>query len=314
MCILRRLLLLGITSSVAVAGAKAQRPSSTSSATSPETAAPTATIARDSMVPSSIPSFPDSAKGLKNLVKVMLKLEKEGKQQELALYEKSLALPDADRWFEFVFGEKLGREMTLVSAPMRADAEVHTAGMLATQLKEKRTDVEAVRFDDSCNLLATATEYPFLLLRQKPEPLYDVRFIGASTAAVWSYFAYVDGGFRFIGNMRKTELPIREGRPPAPSTTRVQIQGNIVQAKLVHSEMPVYPPYAKAEGIQGTVILHAIIAKDGSVQDLYLSEGQCLLTQSAMEAVRKWRYSPTTLNGRPVEVDTTIHVVFTLRR
>ena len=88
----------------------------------------------------------------------------------------------------------------------------------------------------------------------------------------------------------------------------------MVAAKLVHQERPEYPQDAKAQGIQGTVILHAIIAKDGSVQDLYLDEGQCLLTQSAMKAVRQWRYGPTTLNGKPVEVDTTIQVVYKLGR
>lgn len=259
-----------------------------------------------------IPTYPDSTKGLENFVKGMLKLEKEGNQQQLALYEKSLALPDPDRWFKSVFGEELGADMTRVSAPMRADAEIHTADMLATQIAEKRTDIEVVRFDDSCNPRATATEYPFLLLRQRPEHLYDVRFLSSSAGSVWAYFAYVDGGFRFIGNLKKKELGVREAHSPTGSTVRVRIGGNVQAAKLVHQEQPVYPPEAKAEGIQGKVILHAVIAKDGSVQDLHLDEGQCLLAKSAMEAVRKWRYGPTKLNGEPVEVDTTIQVIYTL--
>ena len=117
-------------------------------------------------------------------MKEMLKLEKEGNQQELALYEKSLALPDPDRWFKSVFGEDLGGRMNSISEPMRTNAETQTADLLATQLMEKRTDVEAVRFDDSCNPRATAIEYPFLLLRQTPEHLYDVRFLGTSAASL----------------------------------------------------------------------------------------------------------------------------------
>jgi protein TonB len=60
------------------------------------------------------------------------------------------------------------------------------------------------------------------------------------------------------------------------------------------------------------VVLHAVIAKDGSVEDLQYVSGPPLLMKSAMDAVRQWRYQPTQLNGDPVEVDTTISVVFTL--
>lgn len=259
-----------------------------------------------------VPAYPDTTKGLENFVRDMLKLEKDGDQQKLAVYERSLALPDADHWFKSVFGQELGSEMIAVSGPMRADAQIHTADMLATQIKEKRTNIEAVRFDDSCNMRATAVEYPFLLLRQKPEHLYDVRFLGSSTASLWAYFAYVDGGFRFIGNMRKKELGVREVQPPPTGSARIRVGANVQAAKLVHLEQPVYPQGAKELGIQGTVILHAIISKDGSVKNLYLDEGQCLLAQSAMDAVGKWRYSPTMLNGDPMEVDTTIQVIFTL--
>ncbi|HXX18774.1 MAG TPA: energy transducer TonB [Candidatus Acidoferrum sp.] len=289
--------------------AVAQQPTSEAAAAA---AAPASASGSAATSPVNIPSYPDSTKGLESFVKEMLKLEKEGNQQELELYEKSLALPDPDGWFKSVFGEELGAEMARVSAPMRADAELHTADMLATQVAEKRTDVEAVRFDDSCNSRATAIEYPFLLLRQRPEHLYDVRFLSSSAGSLWAYFTYVDGGFRFIGNMKKKELGVREAHPPTGSTQRIRLGGNVQAAKLVHQEQPVYPPEAKAAGIQGTVILHAIIAKDGSIRDLYLDEGQCWLAQSAMEAVRKWRYRPTKLNGEPVEVDTTIQVIYTL--
>jgi TonB family protein len=62
----------------------------------------------------------------------------------------------------------------------------------------------------------------------------------------------------------------------------------------------------------GSVILHVQIGKDGNVHDMNLVEGQCEFAKSAMEAVQKWRYSPTLLNGSPVEVDTTITVNYKL--
>jgi len=60
------------------------------------------------------------------------------------------------------------------------------------------------------------------------------------------------------------------------------------------------------------VVLHAIIAKDGTIQQLEYVSGPPLLMRAAMDAVREWRYKPTLLNGDAVEVDTTIQVVFTL--
>ena len=83
-------------------------------------------------------------------------------------------------------------------------------------------------------------------------------------------------------------------------------------AKLLRMVQPVYPPIAKAARIQGTVVLHAIIAKDGTVQELKYVSGPPLLVQSAMDAVKQWRYQPTLLNAVPVKVDTVITVIFTL--
>jgi periplasmic protein TonB len=100
--------------------------------------------------------------------------------------------------------------------------------------------------------------------------------------------------------------------PPKPSQQRVRIGGNVQAAKMVRQIQPLYPQIAKTAHVQGTVILHAIIAKDGSVQELTYISGPALLMRSAMDAVRQWKYQPTLLNGEPVEVDTTISVVFTL--
>jgi len=100
--------------------------------------------------------------------------------------------------------------------------------------------------------------------------------------------------------------------PPKPTQQRVRVGGNVQQAKMIRQIQPVYPQIAKTAHVQGTVILHAIIAKDGTVQELQYISGPALLMRSAMDAVRQWKYQPTLLNGEPVEVDTTISVVFTL--
>jgi TonB family protein len=79
-----------------------------------------------------------------------------------------------------------------------------------------------------------------------------------------------------------------------------------------HMVMPKYPDEAKAQKIQGTEVLHTVIDFDGSILELQWVSGPPELKDAAVDAVKQWRYEPTLLNGEPVQVDTTISVVFTL--
>ena len=100
--------------------------------------------------------------------------------------------------------------------------------------------------------------------------------------------------------------------PPRPTVTRTRVGGAVQNAKLVNRVQPIYPPLARQTRISGTVRLHAIIAKNGSVEQLTVESGHPLLVQAALDAVKQWRYQPTLLNGEPVEVDTEIDVIFSL--
>jgi periplasmic protein TonB len=102
--------------------------------------------------------------------------------------------------------------------------------------------------------------------------------------------------------------------PPKPTQTRIRQGGQVQAAKLTNKVQPLYPPLARQTRISGTVRLHAIIAKNGTVEQLEVISGHPLLVQAALDAVRQWRYQATTLNGEPVEVDTTIDVIFSLNQ
>jgi periplasmic protein TonB len=107
------------------------------------------------------------------------------------------------------------------------------------------------------------------------------------------------------------------GAPPPPKpklTGPLRVGGNVQQAKIINRVQPMYPPLARQTRISGTVRLHAIIGKDGAITQLEVMSGHPLLQQSALDAVRQWRYQPTLLNGDPVEVDTTIDVIFSLNQ
>jgi protein TonB len=97
-------------------------------------------------------------------------------------------------------------------------------------------------------------------------------------------------------------------KPPA----RQRVGGAVQAAKCLSCPAPEYPPIARLAGVQGTVRLHAIIARNGTINQLTVVSGHPLLIHSAISAVQNWRYAPTLLNGQPVEVDTVIDVNFTL--
>jgi periplasmic protein TonB len=93
---------------------------------------------------------------------------------------------------------------------------------------------------------------------------------------------------------------------------KITVSSGVEASKIIDQVQPIYPPIAKAARIQGTVVLAATIGKNGTIQDLKVVSGPAMLQESALEAVRRWRYRPTVLDGVPVDVDTTISVVFTL--
>ena len=93
-------------------------------------------------------------------------------------------------------------------------------------------------------------------------------------------------------------------------TKRLVLDGPTMQAKLTHYVKPVYPPEAKENNIHGIVRLRIIVGTDGVVKFLEVLSGHPALARAALDAVRQWRYEPTTLNGQPIEVVTGINVRF----
>jgi protein TonB len=108
--------------------------------------------------------------------------------------------------------------------------------------------------------------------------------------------------------------PKHEVKPVAKPQVPVPISKGVMMAKLIHQVTPPYPPLARQAGISGTVVLQAIIGRDGCIRDLQVLSGHPLLVPAAVDAVRQWLYQPTTLNGNPVEVLTTVEVKFVLSR
>jgi protein TonB len=94
----------------------------------------------------------------------------------------------------------------------------------------------------------------------------------------------------------------------------IQVPSTVEEVLLIRKTMPVYPPIARAAHIEGTVRLAATISKTGYIENLHIASGPAMLRQAALDAVSTWRYRPYLLNGQPVEVETTVDVIFTLSR
>lgn len=109
-----------------------------------------------------------------------------------------------------------------------------------------------------------------------------------------------------IANLFPNAQPI----PVRPPERRRIVISQPSEAMLLKKVVPEYPRIAQLSGVQGDVKLHAIIAKDGTIQSLTVTSGHPMLITAAKEAVEQWRYRPYMLNGEPVEVETIITVVF----
>jgi protein TonB len=114
-----------------------------------------------------------------------------------------------------------------------------------------------------------------------------------------------------IGTSTRLSDFISEG-PVTPNVrlSPKRVVSQSAEAQLVNRVEPVYPHIAQVSGIQGQVKLHAIIARDGSIQSLNAISGHPLLVRAALAAVEQWRYRPYVLNGETVEVETLITVNF----
>ncbi|HUX45378.1 MAG TPA: energy transducer TonB [Terracidiphilus sp.] len=97
-------------------------------------------------------------------------------------------------------------------------------------------------------------------------------------------------------------------RPSTPAAVRVS--GSVVDGLLIRKTLPEYPALAKTIHVQGTVVLQATISKQGTIENLRVVSGPALLQQAALTAVKTWLYRPYLLSGQPVEVETTVSVVF----
>jgi len=277
--------------------------------------------------------YPDSAGGLEHFAKDLFSALKGNDSARAMALAQSMALPDSAAWYHQTYGDFSGKEDVRAYEHDRPQLASKILGLFNKAIAAGNTGIHVKRYDGGCDDNDGDNTYPFLEYRIQKTPLYDMRlFNGESYFRLWP-LAYVDGTFRYVGDPEPWEYPA--SRDPSPSSpakaaqdkedrevaqimqggaqaAQTRVGGTYAAAKLIKSVKPTYPDRARGEHLQGVVRMHAIIGKDGGIAMLRVTKGYCSLAPAALAAVRQWRYSPTILQGRPVQVDTTIDVVFAL--
>jgi periplasmic protein TonB len=125
---------------------------------------------------------------------------------------------------------------------------------------------------------------------------------------------YIPGGESLMGSqaIQIVREPPAVSQPTQQEKHPVKVSEGVLQAQLITRVEPRYPSLALQTKTEGVVRLHAIISRDGRITSLDILSGHPLLVKAALEAVSQWRYRPTMLNGEPVEVETSITVIFQL--
>jgi len=121
-----------------------------------------------------------------------------------------------------------------------------------------------------------------------------------------------------IGGAGGNGSPFANGHPvtivPPPSASTMRLPSRLVESTIIYKTIPQYPAIAKAARQEGTVVLQAVISKSGTIEHLQAISGPQMLQQAAIDAVKTWRYRPYLLNDQPIEVETTVNVIFKLER
>lgn len=254
------------------------------------------------------PTYAETPDGLKKLVQELFDAEKTGDTKRSSEAYTNLVIPNHSQWFGKTFGQAEGERL---NAKYNESIEVSTSSLkkrvaLAVQ---KGQNYIVVRTFQKAEDVQMELLKAILAAMANPTALYGAAMNSGPddrSPILLGDFVYVDGGFRYL------DFAVMQALSSAPAM-RIRIGGNVQRVKLVKEVNPVYPEGAKARGVQGTVKLHIIQAKDGSVRQIELVSGDPQLAQAAIDAVKQWRYRPSLLNGQAVEVDTEVDVVFSLR-
>jgi len=173
--------------------------------------------------------------------------------------------------------------------------------------------VRAAHSHSASNLSSDGHVIMPLEIPEHPAQIHDESVpapVDISQLAVSGYAAGPLASYPIL-NSPEAGLPSVAPPPPIVAAKPVHVS-HLMDGYLIYRVQPEYPPLARQARVQGTVVLHALISRDGRIEKLQVVNGHPMLVQSAINAVSQWRYRPYILNNEPLEVETQITVNFTL--
>jgi TonB family protein len=228
-------------------------------------------------------------------------------REKTAAYLSNLTIPEHGVWFVRYFGPEKGQLLDSTYQDLLEQMPDQIVRRLRNSFSDERTNIRITVLRkpvDPSERLARAILDAVI----EPITLYSVS-MNKSTEKYGTnlgYFIYIDGAFRSVDiDVFQTFI--------AALTPRIRQGEKVTAGSVVRQTAPRYPNDARAARIQGDVVLHIVIDMHGVVEEVDSVSGDPALVPSAIDAVKQWRYSPTLLNGQPVEIDTIVTIHFRLQ-
>ena len=149
-----------------------------------------------------------------------------------------------------------------------------------------------------------------MIKEEQPEPDLGGVAGGVAGGVPGGQMGGILGGIISDASRKMAVVPVPAGQNKTP----LRVGGKIKPPRLITKDAPNYPPLARQTRVQGDVVLDAVIDTDGNVVQLQVVSGHPLLIQSALEAVRRWKYEPTYLNDEVIPVQLIVNVTFRLEQ
>jgi TonB family protein len=273
---------------------------------------------------------PDSDLNLRDLINHGVDAARKNDQSTLKQIASDLMIPNYGGWFKNTFGDEVGGRFAN-SYKSTFDRTQEWLPKLFEALASQEGELIIDNASDLPNDRAGGCGRSLVMASHQQATFYRVAIVkressGTATGTGAGYFARIEGRFRrldckTLGLQDGATQPANEGSKgtevsPSGSNSRrparVRMGGQVAASKIIHRVPPHYPELAKARQLSGTVRMHVIVGISGAVQEVEVLSGDPLLASAAVEAVRQWTYKVMTLNGEPVEVDTTVDLIFSL--
>lgn len=268
-------------------------------------------------VPQTSPAtLTDSSEGLQSQIAEILNALKAKNVARANELIHNLLMPENSTWFTDVYGPGFGSSLARAYRKAVPDLEEEIKKIYEADARAGLLQARVSKYADPGAVNAPIDH--FLNCMNRIVPLYEASFLGDRPTMQFAltpgnlkqtggdldgFFAFYQGGFRFIPMNILMSLP---GERPI----RIHLGMNVMQSKLLTKVYPKYPEEALKKHLHGRVVVRLELDINGNLQEAKLIEGDPVLGRAFMEAVKQWRFEPTTLDGDPVEVEVDAETVF----